>query len=391
MLGLQDEMRKFFAKIIHGIAYIFYIVLFFLLFPISNLFLGRKKIWIINERGYDARDNGYHFFKYVTEKHPEIRCYYAIHKKSSDYINVKDFKNVIEQGSLKHIFLFSCARAKISSQVNGFAPNKYYAMYMQKHHLQGKNIGLKHGIFKNIHKNYFKENSHLDLIIAGAKPEYDFIKENFHFDDGEVAYCGLARFDNLHGQTAKNQILVMPTFRIPLANVSNEEFTQSEYYQKWLSILKKLDQDDSSASIVFYIHAMFQKFVPLFEGKLKKVLVAKFADYDIQTLLKESALLVTDYSSVYFDFAYMKKPVVFYQFDEEYFNKYHYEKGYFDYRRDGFGKVCIEEKECLEEINRLIDNKFNLDEKYQDRLNDFFQLNDDKNCERIFNEIVKIV
>ena len=26
--------------------------------------------------------------------------------------------------------------------------------------------------------------------------------------------------------------------------------------------------------------------------------------------------MVTDYSSVFFDFAYMKKPIVFYQFDE---------------------------------------------------------------------------
>lgn len=385
----MNNMKRFFLKIVHGIIYIFYVVLFWLLFPISNLFLHRKKIWIINERGYDARDNGYHFFKYVSEKHPEIRCYYAIHKKSADYKNVKQFKRVIEQGSLKHIYLFSCASAKISSQVNGFAPNKYYAKYMQKHHLQGKNIGLKHGIFKNIHKNYFKENSHLDLIIAGAKPEYEFIKNNFHFESSEVAYCGLARFDNLHDVSVKQQILVMPTFRIPLVDVSNEEFLNSDYYKKWFSVLEQLDKCDKT--VIFYIHAMFQRFVPLFEGEFKNVLIAKFNDYDVQTLLKESALLVTDYSSVYFDFAYMKKPVVFYQFDEEYFYKYHYEKGYFDYRRDGFGRVCIEESECLKEISRLIEHKFKLDEIYQSRLDGFFELNDDKNCERIFNEIVKIV
>ena len=354
--------------------------------------MGRKRIWIINERGYDARDNGYHFFKYMVKNHPEIKCYYAIHKKSSDFQNVKRFKNVVEQGSLKHIFLFSCAKAKISSQVNGYAPNKYYAMYLQKHHLQGKNVGLKHGIFKNIHQNYFKKNSHLDLIIAGAKPEYEFIKNNFGFKDSEVAYCGLARFDNLFGQKTKNQILVMPTFRIPLVDISDEEFKNTEYFKKWLSFLKNLDENVFDAtSVVFYIHAMFQKYVHLFDNQFKRIIVARFSDYDVQTLLKESALLVTDYSSVYFDFAYMQKPIVYYQFDEEYFAQNHYEKGYFDYRRDGFGKVCVNEKECLDEIKKIANNEFKNESLYLYRLKEFFPLYDNKNSERIYNEIKRIV
>ncbi len=385
-------MKRFVLKICHGIAYVFYIVLFWLLFPISNLFLHKKRIWLINERGYDARDNGYHFFKYVTNNHPEIKCYYAIHKKSSDYKNVKDFKNVIEQGSLKHIFLFAIARAKISTQVNGYAPNKYYGMYLQKHHLQGKNIGLKHGIFKNIHKNYFKENSHLDLIIAGAKPEYEFIKANFGFNEEDVAYCGLARFDNLHNQEVKNQVLIMPTFRIPLGGLSDEEFKETDYFKEWDALLAKFDNElATKTNVVFYIHAVFQKYVHLFEGRFKNIVVAKFADYDVQQLLKESALLITDFSSVFFDFAYMNKPAIYYQFDEEFYYSHHYEKGYFDYRKDGFGKVCINSDECLEEAERLFDKKFALDDNYKDRIQKFYPICDDKNCERIFGKVVSIL
>ena len=385
-------MKRIFSKIGHGIAYIFYIVLFWCLFPISNLFLNKRRIWIINERGYDARDNGYHFFKYVKEKHPEIRCYYAIHKKSSDYKNVKDFKDVIEQGSLKHIFLFSCARAKISTQVYGYAPNKYYVMYMRKHHLQGKNIGLKHGIFKNIHSNYFKNNSYLDLVIAGAKPEYEFIKENFGFNENEVAYCGLARFDNLHNLECKEQILVMPTFRIPLGGLSDDEFLATDYFKKWNEVLAKLDKEISKdIKVVFYIHAVFQKYAHLFDGRYQNVFVAKFADYDVQQLLKESKLLITDFSSVFFDFAYMRKPAIYFQFDEEFYYSHHYEKGYFDYRRDGFGRVCVDGDECLKETKRLVDNNFSLDNEYKDRIEQFFPLKDANNCERIFEKVASIL
>ena len=248
-------MKKVLAKVIHGIVYITYIVLFWLLFPISNIFYGRKRIWLINERGYDARDNGYHFFKYVVSNHPEIKCFYAIDKKSSDYKNIKQFNNILQFGSLKHIFFFTCAKAKISSQMYGYAPNKYYVKYMENHHLQGKNIGLKHGIFKNIHPNYFKERSHLDLIICGAEPEYKFIKDNFGYKDDEVAYCGLARFDNLLNNKPKKQILVMPTFRIPLSGMTKEEFSKTDYFKKWSIFLKNLDErldDWSNYQAIFY-------------------------------------------------------------------------------------------------------------------------------------------
>ena len=61
----------------------------------------------------------------------------------------------------------------------------------------------------------------------------------------------------------------------------------------------------------------------------------------------DCALLVTDYSSVFFDVAFLRKPVVYYQFDEEEFRKYHYQKGYFDFRRDGFGPVCTTQEALL--------------------------------------------
>lgn len=382
-------MKRLAMKIAHGFLYIFFVCLFHMLFPVSNLFCSRKKIWIITERGYDARDNGYHLFKFLKNNHPEINCYYTINKKSSDYKNIQNFKNVISHGSLKHIFLFSCAKAKISSTVNGFAPNKYYAKYMLKHHLQGLNVGIKHGIFKNIHPNYFKKNSHLDLLICGAQPEFEFVKSSFGFNEDEVAYCGLARFDNLHNNNEREQILLMPTFRNYLENLNDEEFMATKYFKKWDELLKKIDENIANETkVVFYIHAVFQKYVDIFENRYKNVVIAKFDEYDVQQLLKESKLLVTDFSSVFFDFAYMRKPLVFYQFDEDEYYSKHYQKAYFDYRRDGFGDVCIDSDLAIKSIYSVIDNKFKLDKKYLTNVEHFFPLFDNNNCERICERIL---
>ena len=113
-------------------------------------------------------------------------------------------------------------------------------------------------------------------------------------------------------------------------------------------------------------------------------------EYDVQELLINSCLLITDYSSVSFDFAYMEKPVIYYQFDYEKFRKGHYEEGYFSYLNDGFGPVVDNIDDVIKEIELNIKNAFIIDKKNQMKINDFFTIRDNHNCERIYNEIIKI-
>ena len=108
----------------------------------------------------------------------------------------------------------------------------------------------------------------------------------------------------------------------------------------------------------------------------------------MQSLLKESKLLITDYSSVFFDFAYMKKPTLFYQFDEEKFFKTHYKRGYFNYKTHGFGIVSNNIERLLYEVDKAILVDFTLSEKYLQRINKFFPLYDKNNCQRIYNAIL---
>jgi CDP-glycerol glycerophosphotransferase (TagB/SpsB family) len=111
---------------------------------------------------------------------------------------------------------------------------------------------------------------------------------------------------------------------------------------------------------------------------------------DIQTLLKESSLLITDYSSIFFDFAYMKKPLLYYQFDEEEFRKRQYEEGYFSYRKDGFGSVVKNEERLVDAINDCIDKNFTTPPLYSKRADKFFALRDKNNSERIYQAILAL-
>ena len=92
----------------------------------------------------------------------------------------------------------------------------------------------------------------------------------------------------------------------------------------------------------------------------------------------------------FFDFAYMRKPVLYYQFDEEEFRANHYAKGYFDYRRDGFGEVVTEEEKALDLLEQYLENGCRLKPAYRARIQEFFPLHDQNNCERIYHEIMKL-
>jgi DNA mismatch repair ATPase MutS len=102
---------------------------------------------------------------------------------------------------------------------------------------------------------------------------------------------------------------------------------------------------------------------------------------DIQELLKKSAIMITDYSSVFFDFSYMKKPVLFYQFDEKVFREKQYAEGYFNYRETPLGKWADTKENLLMNLDNLLSHKepFISDEEY----GKIFPYNDNKNSERI--------
>ena len=108
----------------------------------------------------------------------------------------------------------------------------------------------------------------------------------------------------------------------------------------------------------------------------------EIADY--QKEFKEASLMVTDYSSVAFDFSYMKKPVIYTQFDIS------SSRGYFEEGKDGFGEVCFNYEDSVNAIIKNIKNDCKLDKKYEERINNFYYKFDNKNCERVHNEILKL-
>ena len=170
------KSKNDYLKIQSKFKYFVFLVLYFLTYPLAKLICGRKNNWIICERGDDAQDNGFVFYKYLRERHKEINAYFLIKKDSPDFKKVNNLGKTIKFGSIKHFIFVIGTPVKISSHLFGYAPwapmNKYY----RRNRTNDVHVFLQHGIIKNFHQGLVKDVcKSLDLFICGAKPEYDYI------------------------------------------------------------------------------------------------------------------------------------------------------------------------------------------------------------------------
>lgn len=353
-------------------------------------------IWLITERGTDARDNGYFFFKWLTENHPEINAVYVISKDSPDYKKVANIGKVIPFMSWSHKIFATSAEFFVSTHhdINSAFPGHYHwtdNLALKK----VKRVMLQHGITKDNMKYFHHDWLKADLFITGAKPEYDYIRETYGYPDNTVQYTGFARYDNLlKPHVVKKQILLMPTWRSYSVKAGRNGFVESDVYKAYQSLINNTvlisELRMAHYQLIFYPHYEIQKYLDCFSTAADDVVkIASIRNYDVQALLMESELLITDYSSVYFDFAYMGKPILYYQFDEEAYRAGHYAKGYFDYHKDGFGKVCNAEGDIVDEVIEYLKDQSVFD-GYKLRAEKFFPIRDANNCNRIFEQIKNI-
>lgn len=357
----------------------------------------KNDCWIISERPTQARDNGYRFFKYMREKHPNKQTYYLIHKKAKDYKKISKYGNIIQFDSFKHYLLYCQSKIHISAHVNGCCPNGAIGISRRTKNLLGfKDVFVPHGVSYSVSEFCLKKYADINLFICSGKPEYDNVLANYGYSENEVSYTGFPRLDGWHNvKVKKNQILLMPTWRLYLAQNPNTVFEQTKYYGAYQSVLKNKRLSDflvaNDLELVFYLHNDMRKYVGSFCTDCPNIeIVDSDEKYDIQELLKSAALMVTDYSSVHFDFAYMEKPIVYYQFDQDEFYTKQYKNSGFHAETDGFGPVVYDDYALVNEIMLAYKNNFEMPLVYKNKMLNFYELHDDKNCDRVYERILKL-
>lgn len=356
--------------------------------------------WLVCEEPAEARDNGYHFFKYMCEKQPQQKCYYAIKRNSVDVKKVQELGDVIEYGSIQHWLAYFLCEYNISSQKGG-KPNAAMCAFMEMNgRFKPQNVFLQHGITKDHAEWLYADKCNFTYFITAAVPEDQMIREDYGYPDGVVQLTGFPRYDALNNlEIKKNRVLIMPTWRYWFNLKSKggddvkEDFRHSNYLKKWLDFLNDKDLEkmilEKNLEVIFFLHRNMQKYIDAFDNVSNHVIIASWKEYDIQELLKTSAIMVTDYSSVYFDMIYMQKPILFYQFDEAEYRRYQYQEGWFDYHDNTFSESYAEKNGLMEKLQEYVEKDFDVDDKYREGCNEIFKYIDDNNSKRVFELLSK--
>lgn len=361
-----------------------------------------KKTYIVFEKFCEmAQDNGYYFFKYCMEhnleKEYDCKIYYVIDKKSPDYQKVKCYKkNVLQFMSAKFLLKILSANALISTdmRIHAFVwrarPSIIRDMIEKK-----KLVFLQHGVtaFKRVHKTYGKYGqSPCDLFVVTSDFEKEIVRKYFGYEEDEIAVAGFARWDVLQDCSQnRRDVLMMPTWRNWLDSATEDTFRQSDYYVHYMDFLNsdRLAQllEENDIHFTFYIHPKFKEYISNFTCKCDRVKIVPFGEIPLNQLMMECKLLITDYSSVAWDVYYQGKPVLFYQFDIDSYNKAH--GSYIDMDTELFGNRAKTAEELLSLLEQSIKNGFTLDAKYDELRKEYFKYIDDQNSQRTCATIVE--
>lgn len=351
---------------------------------IKKIFI-KKPIILVSDRIMSAGDNGEVFFEYIQKK--DIISYFELSEKSLDFERMKKKGSVVKIDSKWHKILLFFADAYISSQIEWYKNRQSEIPY----------IFLQHGVTEKDISEYIKahfEYRKKGYIVCSTYKEFDaFCKKPYTFGTEHILFTGLPRFDKLYDSSQKIVMLSL-TWRANMVlneGIKEEDFIKTNYYKDIKSICENDDlqyiMEKYGYKLYVKLHPMMEKFIECFE-KNSKIILWK-ASYN--EMFAKSNILITDYSSIAFDFAYLNKPVVYFQPMGREEKDHVWKGGLFSYENDGFGEVTKSIEELVKILCIYIQNNCKLHEKYKNRIVSCFKYVDKKNCERVYDELLNII
>ena len=372
-----------------------------LLYWLSYPLYHKKNIWLTFDKIYKGGDCGEYFYKYaLTRKDTDVVPVYVMNQDAEDTKRLrKEGYQPLIHGTRKHRLMYLHAKMVFATHAglynfNGISNEEI--PYLQDL-ISADAVCIQHGLsVQDLAFNANQAFNNNKLYYCASKYEVkNLLQPQYgYLDPSAVRLKGLARFDGLVSRDQK-QILITPTWRNYIAlcpNAKNESrpyselFKDTDYYKIYNSLItdhKLLDTAKKTGyKLIYLVHPNIGEQAVDFEKK-EGVEIVSALGVNYEKILCESSLMLTDYSGVQFDFAYMRKPVVYYHPPKL---PPHYVEGGFFYDTQGFGEICTEHQELVDTLCAYMESGCALKPFYRDRQDDFFAFSDHENCKRIFED-----
>ena len=368
---------------------------------LSYPFYHKKNIWLTFDKIYKGGDCGEYFYKYcVSRKDSDVVPVYLMNEGAEDTKRLRQegYQPLIH-GTRKHRCMYLHAKMVFATHAglynfNGISDEEI--PYLQDL-ISADAVCIQHGLtVQDLAFNANQAFNNNKLYYCASKYEVQNLRQPQYgyLDSSAIRLKGLARFDGLVNRDQK-QILITPTWRNYIAlwpNGKNESrpyselFKGTDYYKIYNRLItdKKLLETAKRTGyrLVYLVHPNIGEQAVDFEQR-EGVEIVSALGVNYEKILCESSLMLTDYSGVQFDFAYMRKPVVYYHPPKL---PPHYVEGGFFYDTQGFGEICTEHQQLVDTLCDYMEHDCQLKDFYRTRQDDFFAFSDHDNCKRIFED-----
>lgn len=351
-------------------------------------------------RGYSDNPKAIHQYMIQQERFKNYKLIWAI--KNNKGVSIEGAK-VIKYFSIPYFYYLARSKYWISNcKLPAYVLKKPSQIYLQTWH--GTPLKrLAHDIIvpenttfyrsgmtaEEMRGTYDNDVAKYNYMISPNRFCTEVFQSAFHINRERLIETGYPRNDfiatvteeeikqiksELHIPEGKKVILYAPTWRDNTFNMSGYTFELQVDFKKW----KERLGDD--CVVIFKPHYLIvNKYQneKEFEGFLYNI----DANVDIKSLYAVSDMLITDYSSVFFDYAILNRPVYFYMYDlEEYAEEL---RGfYLDIHKDLPGPIFENEDELLDAVCKD-DGKTDLS-----AFNSRFNHMEDGNCSQRVVDIV---
>lgn len=316
---------------------------------------------------------------------------YFIVSKSYEYLDripEKYRKNIVYKYSFKHYLYFFKAKTFIGTEaiVHSFDLKTFNPLPLWK--ISQKNLNyvfLQHGVMYMVSldsesRKMFKRKklSGKYRVVVSSRAEADhFVTLGRHRED-DLYITGLPKFDRNTLNDDADKIVIMPTWRPWEINEARDDFSETPYFKMLMKIYNNVP-DDLKEKVIILPH-------PLIVNELEKaspdvvdkvVLGARYDD-----VLKQSRLLITDYSSIAYDAFYRGSRVIFYWEEKDYCMEQYGPSTKLMLNEDNvYGDYFYNENGLSEAIRKNYDNPQT--EEYKSRYGKLVDFHDGQNTDRL--------
>ncbi|MGR3208443.1 CDP-glycerol glycerophosphotransferase family protein [Bacillus glycinifermentans] len=391
----KNKLKK---KIDRGVKKVYY----FTFGLAAKLPVKKKTVIFESFAGKQYSCNPRAIYEYMKENKPDYDMYWSV---NPDYTDIFEEKGIpyIKRFTLK--WLFAMARAEywvVNSRMPLWIPKPEHTTYLQTWHgtplkrlaVDMDEVHMPGTNTEKYKKNFTMEASKWDYLISPNAYSTEIFARAFQFNKTMIE-SGYPRNDFLHtDNNAETVRALKEKMKLPADKkviIYAPTWRDDQFYKKGkykfdldLDLAKMREEIGDDYVIVLRMHYLVAE---NFDLEPYQGFAYDFSSYeDIRELYMVSDLLITDYSSVFFDFANLKRPMIFFVPDiETYRDKL---RGfYFDFEKEAPGPLVKTTDEVIKKIRETESPDYRLPDIFEPFYEKFCYLETGKSSERVVKKV----